>query len=639
MDAFREVQETPVIAHSDGWNLALPLPAPERVQMGRAVPGSDVVGETSVPVTSNYPCVRHLGALDDGRRPGDNRRHHRQGESDLRAIVEGLLRVVDEWRAGRLAAPRPTRHSRPERHPLVEPEETTAWSLLHRKGGTMRIRGFVRSGCAGHAGGRLDEPPRGLRPHPGGGPHRRAPRVGVRVRRGGPGARGDPGLEPLYRARTPEPPQRETAPEHLLAGPRRHADPRHLGDDIALWDLFGKVTGQPVGVLLGRRYREQVRPYASLLMQEPAALAEYLLGFKSQGFNAFKMGWGPFGRVSAAMDEAIVRAARDAVGEDTLLMVDAGGSDAFWPHGYKWAARTAEMLAEYGVYWFEEPLKPDALEDYVLLRQAAPLPIAGGEVLTRRQSFRPWIEAGAFDIVQPDVTKVVASPRSGASAGWPRSTACGSSPTAGTRRWGWPATCKWPPPSGDGPRRVHHRLAVHRRTRRRALAAGRGGDAGIPDRPRAGGDAGLGGGGRVHRRAATGGLTQRGGRRECRPPRSKAIDPSRSARSAGGGSGKPTYSMASGDSVRNSSPSRHHSPRAMGMRSASSYRRRSSSVISAGSGGSGWSTRSACAAPPPGPGPSAPADRRPARGVHVGRHPFAQFRRHQEIVHRPALPR
>jgi D-galactarolactone cycloisomerase len=64
------------------------------------------------------------------------------------------------------------------------------------------------------------------------------------------------------------------------------------------------------------------------------------------------------------------------------------------------------MLAEYGVAWFEEPLRPDALEDFVLLRQAASVPISGGEVLTRRQAFVPWLEARAFDIVQPDVTKV-----------------------------------------------------------------------------------------------------------------------------------------------------------------------------------------------------------------------------------------
>lgn len=178
------------------------------------------------------------------------------------------------------------------------------------------------------------------------------------------------------------------------------------GIDIALWDLLGKATGQPVGRLLGGRYRERVQPYASLLMDQPAPLREELLRWKEQGFRAFKIGWGPFGRVSDRLDEAIVAAARDAVGEDCLLMVDAGGSDAFWRGRFKWALRTAQMLADYGVAWFEEPLQPDALEDYIHLRGVAPVPIAGGEVFTRRQSFQPWLQAGAWDIVQPDVTKV-----------------------------------------------------------------------------------------------------------------------------------------------------------------------------------------------------------------------------------------
>jgi L-alanine-DL-glutamate epimerase-like enolase superfamily enzyme len=135
-------------------------------------------------------------------------------------------------------------------------------------------------------------------------------------------------------------------------------------------------------------------------------LAEHLRAVKAQGFTAFKIGWGPFGRTSPALDEAIVKSARDAIGGDTLLMVDAGASDAFWPGDYKWAVRTAEMLAGYDVHWFEEPLVPDAMNDYVQLRHRSPVRIAGGEVLTRRQSFEPWLESGAFDIVQPDVTKV-----------------------------------------------------------------------------------------------------------------------------------------------------------------------------------------------------------------------------------------
>ena len=178
------------------------------------------------------------------------------------------------------------------------------------------------------------------------------------------------------------------------------------GIDIALWDLLGKATGQSVGRLLGGRYRERVQPYASLLMQEPSKMRDSLLSVKAQGFRAFKIGWGPFGRESNSMDEAIVQAARDAIGPDSYLMVDAGGSDAYWTNGYKWALRAARMLADYDVYWFEEPLQPDAIEDFVLLREHSPIAIAGGEVLTRRQSFQPWLQARAFDIVQPDVTKV-----------------------------------------------------------------------------------------------------------------------------------------------------------------------------------------------------------------------------------------
>ncbi|MGC9349599.1 MAG: mandelate racemase/muconate lactonizing enzyme family protein [Anaerolineae bacterium] len=178
------------------------------------------------------------------------------------------------------------------------------------------------------------------------------------------------------------------------------------GIDIALWDILGKATGQPVGRLLGGRYRERVMPYASLLMDEPGPLADHLAQLQEEGFRAFKMGWGPFGRVNAAMDEAIVSTARETIGPDVLLMVDAGGSDAFWKHGYKWALGTAKMLADYDVTWFEEPLKHDALDDYALLRKHAPVPIAGGEVLTRRQTFLPWLRAGAFDVVQPDATKV-----------------------------------------------------------------------------------------------------------------------------------------------------------------------------------------------------------------------------------------
>ncbi len=177
------------------------------------------------------------------------------------------------------------------------------------------------------------------------------------------------------------------------------------GIDIALWDLFGKACGQPVARLLGGYYRTKIKPYASLLFAEPEPLRDRLEATVAKGFRAIKLGWRPFGRRNAKFDELLVRTARDAVGPNVDLLVDAGGSEQFWPHGYKWALRTAQMLAEYDVGWFEEALPPDDIEGFIRLRNAAPLPITGGEVLTRRQSFIPWIERGALDIVQPDATK------------------------------------------------------------------------------------------------------------------------------------------------------------------------------------------------------------------------------------------
>lgn len=179
------------------------------------------------------------------------------------------------------------------------------------------------------------------------------------------------------------------------------------GIDIALWDIFGKVTGQPIGRLLGGRYRDKVKAYASILMEMPELMRERTAFYRAQGFRAIKIGWGPFGRRgSAKLDGDIVRAAREGAGDDCLLMVDAGASDAFWPNGLNWAVNAAQMLKDYDVRWFEEALVPDAMEDFKQLRQRSPVPIATGECITRRQNYLPWFENRALDIVQPDVTKV-----------------------------------------------------------------------------------------------------------------------------------------------------------------------------------------------------------------------------------------
>jgi len=179
------------------------------------------------------------------------------------------------------------------------------------------------------------------------------------------------------------------------------------GLDIALWDLLGKASGQPVGRLLGGYYRSRVMPYASIIFGWPLeSFAETLAGLVERGFRAIKMGWGNFGRISKERDEALVATARQAVGDDVPLMVDAGGSGQYWPNELKWALETAHMLYDYDITWFEEALRPDDIEGFITLREHSPVPISSCEVLTRRQSFIPWIERHAVDIVQPDSTKV-----------------------------------------------------------------------------------------------------------------------------------------------------------------------------------------------------------------------------------------
>jgi len=176
--------------------------------------------------------------------------------------------------------------------------------------------------------------------------------------------------------------------------------------NIALWDLAGKALGVPVSVLLGGRYHAAVPVYGSVLFVPADTLAARIQNMRARGFRAIKLGWDPFGRQSLAEDEKLVRLARQAAGDDTSLMIDAGGSYPYWPLRYKDALERARMLAAYGVYWFEEALAPDDIEGYQRLTDASPVKISHGEVLTRRQSFLPYFQRRAMDIVQPDSTKV-----------------------------------------------------------------------------------------------------------------------------------------------------------------------------------------------------------------------------------------
>ena len=81
------------------------------------------------------------------------------------------------------------------------------------------------------------------------------------------------------------------------------------GVNIALWDIFGKAMGQSVSRLLGGRYREKIKPYASHLFRGSSdQMVERMLATKETGFRAFKLGWAPFGRIDTRTDEALVKA-------------------------------------------------------------------------------------------------------------------------------------------------------------------------------------------------------------------------------------------------------------------------------------------------------------------------------------------
>ena len=178
------------------------------------------------------------------------------------------------------------------------------------------------------------------------------------------------------------------------------------GVDIALWDIFGKQLDVSVSRLTGGRYRDKIRPYASLVFSNIKDIKPQIEKAVGQGFKGIKMGWGTIGRLDLNNDEQVVKECRLAAGDDVAIMIDAGGSEEFYGVTYKRALEMAKMMSQYNVEWYEEALRPDDIEGFIKLREHSPVRIASCEVFTRRQMFMPWIERGAVDIVQPDATKV-----------------------------------------------------------------------------------------------------------------------------------------------------------------------------------------------------------------------------------------
>lgn len=175
--------------------------------------------------------------------------------------------------------------------------------------------------------------------------------------------------------------------------------------DIALWDLAGKMTGQPVYQLLGGPVVAQPLAYASHLQPvEMDLFIQEAVSYVSQGYKAMKMRMpGNPNQGSRGIQENVerVKAVREAVGYDVDLMVD-----AYMGWDLAFAERMAFALEPYGLRWIEEPLLPDEISAYAELRRKCPIAIATGEHEFTRYGFRQLIEFGGADVLQPDVHRV-----------------------------------------------------------------------------------------------------------------------------------------------------------------------------------------------------------------------------------------
>jgi len=169
--------------------------------------------------------------------------------------------------------------------------------------------------------------------------------------------------------------------------------------DNALWDLKARLLDVPVVHLLGAA-RNAIPVYGSggFTSYSNARLAEQLGGWARAGIGMVKM---KVGRDPAA-DVARVRVAREAIGPETALFVDANGA-----YSRKQSLGFADAYAELGVTWFEEPVVSDDLEGLRLIRDRAPAPmdVAAGEYGYDIVYFRRMCEAGAVDVLQADATR------------------------------------------------------------------------------------------------------------------------------------------------------------------------------------------------------------------------------------------
>lgn len=178
--------------------------------------------------------------------------------------------------------------------------------------------------------------------------------------------------------------------------------------DLALWDLAGKITGQPCWKLLGG-LSNRVRAYASSgTLRDAGAMAQSAERYLELGFPAMKI---RFHRGDWREDIRALEAVRKRVGDRLTLMVDCNqGWRQPWDTEDAWSLKDAMAVARalepLDVYWMEEPLHRGDRAGMAALRQATQVRIAGGEMTRELYEFRDLIGDGCLDVVQPDVALV-----------------------------------------------------------------------------------------------------------------------------------------------------------------------------------------------------------------------------------------
>jgi L-alanine-DL-glutamate epimerase-like enolase superfamily enzyme len=176
--------------------------------------------------------------------------------------------------------------------------------------------------------------------------------------------------------------------------------------DMALWDLAGKITGQPVAQLLGGKLRDAVPAMGSIIFDMDDldwTLAEFQ-AMREQGYPIMKAGWGMrpeamFGQ-RADRDLAYLTAIRELVGSEPSLVVDVPGAQRWWD--LKTAIRRLREWERFDLRWVEQPLHPAELEAHRILRAATATPVGTGEDEWSPESYGHVIDAGAADVVQLD---------------------------------------------------------------------------------------------------------------------------------------------------------------------------------------------------------------------------------------------